>query len=78
MVRITGGQFVESADKQIEPGWYYVRISNHWGSFSTTEESNGEVYYKGHRWELAGGRRRKDGEYAETSQAGCIKIADLD
>lgn len=52
----------------------YIRTSDHWGRFSTSAysaETNGRVY-TWHTWELEGGRRRKDGEYAQTSQTGYI------
>ena len=70
-----------------EGNWVYARVSNHWGRFHTnaTCEESGcggwesdrceGGHYKSHNWELNGGKRRKDGGYVNTSQAGYIVIA---
>lgn len=48
----------------------YVRVSDHWGTFFTWSED--EECYISHHWELDGGKRKKNGEYPNTSQAGYI------
>lgn len=53
----------------------YVRVSDHWGTFSTRGNWNDENYeYDSvfYHWELDGGQRRKDGEYSKVSQAGYV------
>lgn len=59
---------------------YYMRVSNHWGRFSTksgeidTTDPYGRRLSVVHNWELVGGQRRKDGGYKNVSQYGVIKI----
>ena len=53
----------------------YVRVSDHWGYFSTRGKWNDDNYeYESvpHHWELDGAQHRKDGEYAKVSQAGYV------
>lgn len=62
---------------EIDGRFGYVRISNHWGTFFTTKSfvnENGDLdkKYVAHNWKLTNGKRRKDGEYVNTSQAGVI------
>ena len=55
----------------------YVRVSDHWGYFTTRgewDDDNYEYKINPHRWELDGGKRRADGEYCKTSQAGYIYL----
>lgn len=55
----------------------YVRVSDHWGFFTTRGTWNDEDYeYNSipHNWELEGGKRRNDGNYAKVSQAGFIYL----
>ena len=53
----------------------YVRVSDHWGYFSTRGAWNDENYeYESvpHHWELDGAKRTKAGDYARVSQAGFV------
>ena len=53
----------------------YVRVSDHWGAFSTRGAWNDEEYQYDsvwHEWTLEGAQRRKDGAYAKVSQAGYV------
>lgn len=55
----------------------YVRVSDHWGYFTTRGSWNDDNYeYDSipHNWELDGAQRRKDGNYAKVSQAGYIYL----
>ena len=65
--------------------WVYTRISDHWGSFSTPATCDevgcgdpiicDERHMKSHHWNLIGGRKRKtDGRFTNTSQAGYIVL----
>jgi sugar lactone lactonase YvrE len=62
---------------------YYIRKSNHWGRFYVNSGAVDESCpYEcqlpvTHNWELINGKRRKDGEYTNTSQIGIIDITDL-
>jgi hypothetical protein len=47
--------------------YYYIRVSNHWGHFTTRDTG-------WHNWQLEGGQKRKDGEYPNTFQAGYIEL----
>lgn len=55
----------------------YVRVSDHWGYFSTRGAWNDEEYQYDsipHHWELDGAKRTKTGAYAKVSQAGFVYI----
>lgn len=68
----------------------YIRVSNHWGTFTTnvyagTKEAQekfgdtqgdqyGRVGWAYHEWKLSGGRRNKDGTNYHGSQAGYVVV----
>lgn len=66
----------------------YARISNHWGTFHTSPVHDTPCVLKSglcsnhtytrHDWQLDGGQRRKDGEYANVSQAGILPLRALE
>ena len=53
----------------------YVRISNHWGRFYTTERGPEGAYSKAHNWDLIGSNvTKKDGTYKSVKMAGFIYL----
>lgn len=54
----------------------YIRRSDHWGYFSTTEydDIRQEPVYVPHEWHLIGAEKRKDGGYKNIKQFGYVYL----